>query len=86
MCYGQGLNEDFHLLASEVSADYYTLPLGIVSLSMLAITYIQTMALHIHTQGRFNNHTERSLYRMTLMATSVLGVTKIGNIVPRVGI
>ena len=36
------------LLASEVSADYYTRPPGIVSLLILTITFIQAMALHIH--------------------------------------
>ena len=35
------------LPASEVSADYYTYPPRIVSLSMLTITYMQAMALHI---------------------------------------
>ena len=42
------------------AADYYTRPPGIVSLVMLTITYIQAMAIHIHRQGRFNNHTARS--------------------------
>ena len=44
------------------------------------------MALHIHTQGRFNNHTGYSLYKIMLMATSVMGVIKMVNIVPRAGI
>ena len=72
--------------ASEVSADYYTRPPGIVSLVMLTITYIQAMALHIHTQGRFNNHTVHSLYRIMVMTTSVIGVMKMENTVPRAGI
>ena len=42
------------------------------------------MALHVHTQGRFNNHTEHSLYRIMVMATSVMGVMNMGNIVLRV--
>ena len=41
------------LLVSEVSEDYYTRLLGIDSLLMLTITYMQAMALHTHTQGRF---------------------------------
>ena len=44
------------LLASEVSAEYYTHPPWIVSLLMLTITYMHAMALHKHTQGRLNNH------------------------------
>ena len=44
------------------------------------------MALYIHTQGRFNNHTSPSLYMIMVMATSVVGVTKMGNTVPRVGL
>ena len=47
------------LLASEFSADYYTLPCGIVSLLLLTISYIQAMTLH--TQSRFNNHTAHKL-------------------------
>ena len=44
------------------------------------------MALHIYTQGRFNNYTACSLYRIMVMATSVMSVMKMGNIVPRVGL
>ena len=44
------------------------------------------MAIHIHIQGRFNNHTTCSLYRILAMATSVMGVTKVGIIVPRSGL
>ena len=44
------------------------------------------MALHIHGQGRFNNHTAHSLYRIMVMATSVIGVMKMGNTMPSVGI
>ena len=33
--------------AGQVSADYYTRPIGIVSHLILTITYIQAMALHI---------------------------------------
>ena len=65
------------LLASEV-------PPGIVSLLMFTIAYIQAMALY--TQGRFNNHTECSLYRIMVMATSVRGEMNMGNCVPRPGI
>ena len=52
------------LLALEVNADDYTRPPIIVSLAMLAKTYIQAMALHIHTQSRFNDHTACNLYRI----------------------
>ena len=34
------------------------------------------MDLHIHTQGRFNNRTVCTLYRIMVMATSVVGVMK----------
>ena len=37
----------------------------------------------LYTQGRFNNHTVHSLYRIMVTATSVVGVMKVGNIVPR---
>ena len=56
------------LLASEVSADHYTHPPEIESLVMLTVTYIQTIALHMHTQGRFNNHAVHSLYRIVVTA------------------
>ena len=56
------------LFASEVSADYYIRPVGIVSLVILTITYIQVMAIHIYRQHRFNNHTACSLYRILVMA------------------
>ena len=52
---------------------------------MLTITYIRAMALDIHIQSRFNNHTACRLYRILVMATSVVGVMKIRNIVPRAG-
>ena len=44
------------------------------------------MALHIHKQGRFNSNTALSLYRLLVMDTSIVGVMKMGNIVPRAGI
>ena len=44
------------------------------------------MALHIHKQDRFNNPTAYSLYRIMVMATSVMGVMKMGNTVPRAGL
>ena len=56
------------LLVSEVCADYYTCTPGIVSILMLTITYTQGMALHIHTQGKFNNYTAHSLYMTVVMA------------------
>ena len=74
------------LLASEVSADYYTCTPGIVSLLLLTITYMLAMALHLHTQGRFNNHTVYSLYRTLVTTTSVVGVIKMGSTVPRVAL
>ena len=55
------------LLTSEVSANYYTRPSGIVSL-FNAYNYIQAMALHIDTQGRFNNHITLSLYSILVTA------------------
>ena len=61
------------------------LPNWYVSLLMLTITYIQAMALDIHIQSRFNNHTACSLYRILVMETSVVGLMKIRNIVPRAG-
>ena len=39
------------LLASKVSADYYTRPPAIVSILMLTISYIQAMTLYIHRVG-----------------------------------
>ena len=68
------------LLASEVNVGYYTHRPGIVSLLMLTITYI------LHTLGRINNYMAHSLYMTMVTATSVMGVVKIGNFVPRVGI
>ena len=53
---------------------------------MLTITDIQAMTLHIHTQGRFNKHRAYSLYRNMVTATSVMGVMKMGNTVPRAGL
>ena len=77
------------LLVPEASADYYTRPPGSISLLMLRITYIQAMALHSHTQGRFNNHTVHIIACIGSwmdMTTSVMSAMKIGNTVPRVGI
>ena len=74
------------LLASEFSADYYTHCPGIVNILMLTIRYTLAMALRIHTQGMFTNHTTHSLYRIVVMATSVVGVMKMGNIAPRMGL
>ena len=53
--------------------------------SFNAYNYIQAIVLHTHTQGRFKNHTACSLYRILVIATSVVGVMKMGNIVPRMG-
>ena len=56
------------LLASDISADYYARAPGIVNLVMLTVTYIQALAIYIYIyiyrQGRFNNHTVHSLYRI----------------------
>ena len=41
------------------------------------------MAIYIHIQGMFNNHTAHSLYRIMVMAISVMEVMKMGNIAPR---
>ena len=43
-------------------------------------------AIHIHTEGRFNKHTTHSLNKIMVTATSVMGVTKIENIVLRAGL
>ena len=59
-------------------------PLQLETLLMVTITYTQAMALHIHTQGGSNNHTVQSLYWIMVTPTSVMGVMKMGNIVPRV--
>ena len=72
------------LLASEVSADNYTRPPEIVILLMLTNTI--GIALHMHTQGRFNNHTTKSLYRIMVTAMSVMGEMKLVNTVPRAGL
>ena len=61
------------LFASEISADYYTCPPGMVILLMLISTYIQAMTFHIDIQGRFNNHTAHIM----VMATSVMGDMKM---------
>ena len=53
---------------------------------MLTITYIVAVTIHIYAQGRLNNDRTHSLHRILLMATSVVGVMKMGNIVPRVRI
>ena len=74
------------LLASEVGADYYPHGPGMVSHVMLTITYLQAMTLYIHRQGRFNNHAAHSLYKIMVLASSVMGVMKMGNIVPRAGV
>ena len=43
------------------------------------------MALHIHTQDSFNNHTAHSLYMIMVIAPSAMGVMKMGNTVHRAG-
>ena len=50
------------------------------------LTYIQAIPLHIHTQGKFKNHTARSLYRIMVTVIRVVGVMKVGNTVPRAGL
>ena len=71
------------LLASEDNADHYTRPPGIERLLMHTL---QAMAIHIHRQGRFNNHTVHSLYRIMVTISSVVGVMIMGNILLGVGI
>ena len=44
------------------------------------------LCVYTLTQDTFNNHTVRSLYRILLLETSVMGVMKMGNIVLRAGI
>ena len=50
------------------------------------LTSTQAMTLHMDTQGRFNNQTTCSLHSIMVMATSVMRMMKMGNIVPRAGI
>ena len=59
--------------------------MGIVSLLMLTIIYM-TCHIHtyIHTQGRFDNHTQ-CVSRIMIAEPSVMGVMNMGNIVPRGG-
>ena len=42
--------------------------------------------IHIHTQGRFNNHIAHSLYRIMVTVPSVVGVMEMRNILPTLGI
>ena len=56
---------------------------AIVSIKILTIRLTQAVTVHIHTQGRFNNDTAHSVYRIMVTATSVMGMMKMGNIVPR---
>ena len=86
LLYPHNTHLSMQFLALKVSGDYYTYPPGIVHILMLTITYIQVIALHIHTQDRFNNHTLHSLYRIMVMATNDVGVMKMGNSVSRAGI
>ena len=51
--------------------------------SFNAYNFIHTGSGMTHTQSTFNNHPAHSLYGIIVMATSVMGVTKMGNIVPR---
>ena len=90
------------LLALKVSADYYSHPPRIVSLLILTITYMRAInslyiyiytgyiyilyIAYIYTQGEFNSHTTHSLFRILVTEASVVGVMKMGNIVPRAGI
>ena len=75
------------LLASEVSADYYTRPPGVVSLLMLTVTYIQAMNYLTFTYtGYVQQPYSVYLIQNPSHDTSVVGVMKIGNIVPRAGI
>ena len=69
-------------LASEDSGYHLTCLPGIISLLMLTLTYTQAMASYVCTQGRFNNHTAHSLYRIMVMGISVVGMMKMGNVVP----
>ena len=52
---------------------------------MLAITYTQAMHIRIHKQGRCNDYTAHSLYRILVMEPLLLGVMKREYIVPRAG-
>ena len=79
------------LLASEVSADYYTGTSGIVRLLMLTMTYRQWPYIYrvygnMYRVGWTTIQCARSLYRILVTATSLMDVTKMGNIVPRAGI
>ena len=70
------------LVAWEVSADYYPRSPGIVSLLVLTITSKQVVLIsHIHTQGRFHNHTSHSFYSLLcLLLFYVLAISS--NIIP----
>ena len=61
----------------------YTCLTVIINLLMLTITYTQAMVSHKHTQGRFNEHTVHSLYRILVTAPVLWLWRKWGNIVPR---
>ena len=75
------------LLAREVSAVHYTGPPGIVSPLMLTITYIQAMTPHIHAYAGYVQQPYSTYYlHDTGHGISVVGVMKMGNIVPNAGI
>ena len=44
------------------------------------------MALHIHIDRVDSTTIQHSLYRIMVMATSVMGVMKMGSTVPKVGL
>ena len=56
---------------------------------ILTIKYIQAVTSHTYTQARFNNNTAHSLYKIMVIATSVvhaMGVMEMETIVSRAGI
>ena len=75
----------YYLPERSVQTNYTHSP-GILNLVMLRITHIQAVTIHMHTQGRFNNHTARSLHSIMITAASVVGVMNMGNIAPRAGL
>ena len=64
----------------------YTRPPDIVSIWCLQLHTYRQWPFIIHTQGKFNNHTVCSLYRIMIKPTSVVGVMNVGNNLPRVGL
>ena len=72
-----------YLCGSLPQRSEHTTTLTPLVLSVFYCLQLQVVTIHKHTQGRFNNHTAHSLYRIMLTETSVVGMKKMGNILPR---